>query len=162
MSQVDAQISAATAEIVLAGEVFTASPITDRGWDELDNWLQAEVVRVVRDQVAFELEEAESKDDEKLIAVKGQMLIADAMKTALGVNFHSEAGQLVLQSPRGAARAAFQMIRQNHKDVKYKDVLSLFRKAPQDCQLAVWEKLAQFHGRKDKSHKGNAGEPSGN
>lgn len=162
MSQENAQISAATTDLVLAGETYTASPITDRGWDELDSWLQTEVVRVVRDQISFELQEAESKEEENLIAAKGQMLLEDAMKIALSVSFHSEAGQLVLQSPRGAARAAYQFVRHNHKDVKYKDILSLFRKDPQGCQLEVWQKLKFFHGKIDKEYKGPPGGQSGN
>lgn len=162
MSQADSQISAATIEINLAGEVFTASPITDRGWDELDNWFQAEVIRVVRDQISFELQEAESRKEENLIAAKGQMLLDNAMKTALTVSFHSDAGQLVLQSLRGAARAAYQFVRNNHKDIKYKDILSLFRKDSQGCQLIVWQTLKQFHGKIDKNHNGPPEGQSGN
>lgn len=161
--QQSAQITAASEEIEIAGEMLTASPITDRGWDELDNWLQSECVRTARNLMELEIEEAETRKEKMLAEEEGQALVNEAMKVATAVSFRSEIGQAMLRNVRGSSRLLYQMVRKNHPEIKHKDLIALYRKGdPHLCHITTYKTFLKFHAKIDETHEGEPGTESKN
>ena len=104
---------------------FQAVAFSDRDLSALDNWVQSRVISNAR---RYLKERIESTDPEEAIT-QGQYdeELSLAYTASLEVSIYSPKGVVVLNTPAGAARLAWQMVQKHHSDVKYDTMVSFCR-----------------------------------
>lgn len=103
---------------------FLAVPFSDRDYDELDLWVQSQVISITRNSLRLEIEEA--TDDNPVNFIYEEEMQA-ASKAALGVSIYEPSGTQILNTPKGTARMFWMMTRKNHPAMQYKDCVGYFR-----------------------------------
>lgn len=106
--------TAAPATVLLDGKEFRLHPLTDRDIDELNVWLRASHLRMVRT----------SLDDEMTDAEKNRIELV-TQRICMGINWMSGQGAAMMASPVGMARILWQSTRRDHPDMSADDFTSL-------------------------------------
>ena len=124
------EMTAATMPLMLGEIEYTASPLKDRDYVELDRWVQAELIRVARDSC------------EGLSPQEKAETMSLAMQTAVTVNWGDASGNNILNTIRGLARVTFQMLRDKHPEVTHESIMALMRDPTNiENALLVFQKL---------------------
>ena len=136
-------------------EEFLAVQFSDRDYDELDLWVQAQVISITRNSLRAAQEEAEEADVSVDFIYEEEMQIAS--KAALGVSIYEPSGTQILNTPKGTARMFWMMVRKNHPKLKYVDCVSYFRLI--ENQYEVRRVFATLNPNHAKASEGGTDEP---
>lgn len=100
-----AEATAAPVDVRLGGKTYRMSPLTGRDIAELENWLQSEALRRVRDSLG----DASAAEYERTISA--------AVIGASSLSLSSTRGAAMFSTVAGLARMLWQGIQRNHPDV---------------------------------------------
>lgn len=93
---------------------YSAVALSDRDYDELDRWVQSQVVAISRSSLSEELTEGE------ITVEQYEQEMAIATRAAIGVSLYEARGAEIVNTPPGVARIAWQMCKKRHPDLKPK------------------------------------------
>ena len=96
---------------------FQASPFSDKDYDELNLWVQSQVVTIARRALNVQL------DDEEISSQQYNDEMGIAYVASSGVSLYTPQGSAIISTPQGIARIAWQMLKKRHPDLKYKSLL---------------------------------------
>lgn len=109
-----AEITGAAHPLVLGGEEFHLSPLSDRDIEELNYWLQDQVIQVA-------VRSMSSVTDQR---VRDELMDA-AVRQASGLTFLSGEGAKRMRSLEGVSRVTWQGLRRRHPQLTYERVKEL-------------------------------------
>lgn len=98
----DSNLTGATYPLVISNKEFQASPLTDKDYGELDNYIQAKVIEVARNQLGG-LSPAERSE-----------LLQAAIKAASSSGWGTVEGSKIINTVEGTMRIGWQMIKKKH------------------------------------------------
>lgn len=107
-------VTAASFPIQLAGKEFHMSPLTDRDIDELDTWLQAQMVEIARASLKDDMSEREREE-----------ILGAAMREASRMTWLSGDGARKMRTLRGVSRVLWQSLRRRHPELSHDEVKSM-------------------------------------
>jgi hypothetical protein len=108
-------VAAATIPIQLAGQEFQLSPLTDRDIQELNNWLQSQVIQAARGALTDDM--AQDQRDE---------ILGAAVREASKVSWFSADGARRMRTIEGVSRILWQSLKRLHPSLtpdKVKDMV---------------------------------------
>jgi hypothetical protein len=109
-----AEITAAAHPLMLAGREYFLSPLSDRDIEELNYWLQDQMIQMAVRNMAPELPQR-TRDE----------LMDAAMRQAAHLSWMSGEGSKQMRSLSGVARVAWQGLRRRHPELTHDDVKKL-------------------------------------
>ena len=124
-------VTAARASVLLDGREFIVHPLNDRDIEELNVWLRAKHLRMVR----------ASFDEDTTEADKNRIELI-AQRVAIGLTWMHGQGAAIMASPVGLARILWQSTRRDHPEMTMDEFNSLmFNPANVDEVNAAFESL---------------------
>lgn len=124
-------VTAAPHPIVLGGQTYLMSPLTDGDFELLNNWLRSSVIQMARDSLSPDLT---AEEREETLAV--------AMREARKMSYMSEAGRTTLASIEGTAQLIWLGLRKNHPNLSAEEVRELvFGGDDTLAILKIWEEI---------------------
>jgi hypothetical protein len=132
---------------------FKAVASSDRDLDAIDRWIQSQVVAIARESLREEIASGNVTQEQ----YEEEMAIA--IRAALGVSIYEIRGAMIINTPRGVARLAWQMTQKHHPNLKHADFIPYCRQIEnRDEIIHVYTVLNP--GQTSKTEDGNT-EPSG-
>lgn len=108
-----AQVTAAPAEIKLAGTVYLISPLADADFGEFENWMQSRVLEIA------------SKRSAGLPADDREIILREALKQAAKLTMGAPDALPLMVSPEGSTRLVWMGIRKTRPEITLEDVRKL-------------------------------------
>jgi|SRR6185437_6117870 len=96
-------ISAASAPLTLKGVDYNISPLSDRDWDELNNWLRSRLIKIARNSLTPDMDQ-ESRDE----------VVGAAVREASKIDLMTGRGLRELSGPEGQCRMLYQSLKREH------------------------------------------------
>lgn len=108
-----AQITAAPMEVPLGGQLYRMSPLNDVDIAELDNWLKARVIRMARESLSPDADEADRR-----------LTVESAIAYATTLTWMSGQGAKLMATLDGMAQIIWQSIKRHHPNVTPAEIRS--------------------------------------
>ena len=125
------QMTAAAYPLVLDGQTYHMTPLTDRDYDELTNWMRSRIIDTARKNITPDMDSDERRE-----------LLAAAIENASGVNFGEPRSQQHIKTIDGVARVIFQSCLKRHPRLDYEQFRKLFKSAPNiEAAMAIWKEI---------------------
>lgn len=116
-------LTKATWPLVIAGKEFAASPLTDKDYEELDNYIQSRVIEVARASLS------------SLSTQERSEMLQAAIKAAASSGWGTTEGGKIMRTVEGMLRLGWQMIRSTR--ISYEDFCKLARKDTETTLASV-------------------------
>jgi hypothetical protein len=100
---------------------FKAVAFSDRDYDAIDRWIQSQVVAIARESLRDEISNGNVTQEQ----YEEEMAIA--IRAALGVSIYEIRGAMIINTPRGVARLAWQMTQKHHPNLKHAEFIPYCR-----------------------------------
>lgn len=143
------QMTAASFPLTVDGQEYQMTPLTDRDFDELTNWLRSRVIDTARKSLTDDMDPEERRE-----------VIAAAVETASGINFGEPRSQQHVKTVDGVARVIYQGCLKRHPNLNFETFRKAFRKKGViETTMAVWKELNLPKKREDAG--GDQGESAG-
>lgn len=135
-------------------EEYKAVAFSDRDFDAIDRWIQSQVVAIARESLKEEIEVGNVTQEQ----YEEEMAIA--IRAALGVSIYELRGSMVINTPRGVARLAWQMTQKHHPNVKYTEFIPYCRQIENRNEIISVFKILNPGKATSTEDTGDTGEPS--
>lgn len=112
----DTQLQGAGVPLFISGKEFSARTLTDRDYTEINEYIKSEVVNIAYNTIK----------QQDLVQYERQELLSAAILAATQVNWFTTEGTHIMNTPKGMARLAWQMIKFYHPRTSFKSLHDLF------------------------------------
>ena len=144
-------LAAASFPIQLAGEEYHLSPLSERDIEELDHWMQADLIRIARSGLTDDMTPAEREE-----------VLGAAIREASRVQWFSADGARRMRSADGIARVLWQGLRKRHPELTYKRVRELVVDAKTiQYAMTVFRKVNDLEKKKETTQENGSPKEAG-
>lgn len=104
-------MAAAPTYVTLGDKNYRMSPLSDKDYEEINNWIRSSYLQMVRQSFTPDMLPAQRQEE-----------IAVAQETARGLNMLSMHGKSVMSTPEGVSLLVWLGIKRNHPDVPLDEI----------------------------------------
>jgi hypothetical protein len=121
-----AHVTGASFPITLAGNTYELLPLSDKDYEEINNWGRKQLIDIAR--ASFDDEMSQDERDE---------ILGAALRESRSVNFMTPDGAKFFRTPMGIARILWQGLRKRNPKLELVTVSVAIRDNPEDILEAM-------------------------